>query len=112
MDAETVKRMKVTELREHLQSLGLPTTGRKEELVSRLLSAAPTNTTTTAKSPSPLPAPKPAPHAPTADLLDLDPMSVERLRARRERFGCDASALLRSKEEEEARLRRAARFGQ
>lgn len=39
MDAESIRQMKVTELRSELQKLSLPTTGRKEELQARLLEA-------------------------------------------------------------------------
>lgn len=97
MDADTVKKMKVSELRDALHHLSLPTTGRKEDLIQRLLSTLP--------PPTPLVAPK------QPSLLSLDPMSLERLRARRERFGVETSRALREAEEAEAREKRAARFG-
>lgn len=54
MDAESVKQMKVTELRSELQKLGLPTTGRKEELQARLLETISEDTGGTTQVPSAL----------------------------------------------------------
>lgn len=39
MDEESIRQLKVTELRAELQKLSLPTSGRKEELVTRLFEA-------------------------------------------------------------------------
>lgn len=108
MDADTVKKMKVNELRDALQQLSLPTTGRKEDLIQRLLAALPPPSATTTANTAPTPQ---LPPVQTHSLLALDPMSLERLRARRERFGVETSSKLKEAEEAEARERRAARFG-
>lgn len=122
MNEEEVKRMKVSELKEALSTRGLSTTGRKDELASRLLSSLPASTgvaaTPVAPSSTKLPAAPKAHLPPSApgstqsmqELLKLDPLSLERMRARQARFGTVTSEQLKKTEEEEARKKRAERF--
>jgi hypothetical protein len=119
MNEEEVKKMKVSELKEALSTRGLSTSGRKEELASRLLSSLSSSGSSGTGAAPTTPSAKPAPKAVQSasastqsvqDLLKLDPLSVERMRARQARFGTVTSERLKQIEEEETRKKRAALF--
>mgnify|MGYP002785276889 FL=1 len=129
MDEQSIKKMKVSELKEALTSLGLSTAGKKEDLVARLLehatvdiaspsitsAAKPTvhaNQTNLKKSDAPKPQQHEHEQLSTKELLSKDPMSLERLRARQARFGCSVSKTLQALEAEEKKAQRAERFHQ
>ena len=125
--------MKVAELKTELAARGLPLSGKKEELVDRLLEAlgAPSASASpsVAGSASGLPdgnasaagakspaeafsvgAAIPPAAQTTAQTLEQDPLSLERMRARQARFGVAVSSRLTEAEESAARQRRQERF--
>ncbi len=123
---EDVRQMKVAELKAALAERGLPVSGKKEELVERLLDAlaapgSPSSAGAAGASPAQS-APSPAMGADaeprdagaaetTAQAVGQDPLSLERMRARQARFGVAVSGRLADLEEQAARERRQARFG-
>lgn len=134
MDRDTILQLKVTELKNELSTLGLSTTGRKEELQQRLFEAlfpdsphnspnmasntamsnnAPVSYNTATNNNTPTdPVANGGQCTPSKINLGSDPMSVERLKIREQRFGVALSSKLIQAEEDEAKMKRAQRFSQ
>lgn len=98
MDEQTIRQLKVADLRSELSKLGLPTTGKKEELVIRLLEAVksvparspPLSPNISSSSPNnQMPSTKGTPKSPTGTLQTSATPTGEgdKLMARAARFG-------------------------
>jgi hypothetical protein len=139
MDESSIRQLKVVELREELQKLNLPTTGKKDELIARLLEAQPviTKPKTPVTSPKLASIPKRITPPPVEDKLvsraerfNLPPneeelkkrrkmrfggiedefFDAEKLRARQARFGVITSSVLAREELEAQKAKRTERF--
>lgn len=117
---EDVRQMKVADLKAELAARGQPVSGKKEELVERLLAVLAGSTAEHVSAGedgnaarSSAPTENTVAHGAagtTACALGADPMSLERMRARQARFGVSVSTHMAVLEDSAARERRKERF--